>query len=88
MWRNVGITRKAQPLNEAQEIIRFWHRYVMDKVFDAPEGWECQNMLTASLLVAHAAELRKESRGVHFRMDHSRTDDKRFRKHIEIVRGQ
>ena len=87
MWRNVGITRKAQPLAEAQEIIRFWHRYVMDKVFDAPEGWECQNMLTASLMIAHAAQLRKESRGVHYRMDHTQTDDKRFKKHIEIIRA-
>jgi L-aspartate oxidase len=87
MWRNIGITRKAQPLAEAQEIIRFWHRYVMDKVFDAPEGWECQNMLTASLMIAHAAQLRKESRGVHYRMDHTQTDDKRFKKHIEIIRA-
>jgi L-aspartate oxidase len=87
MWRNVGITRKAQPLTEAEEIIRFWQRYVMDKVFDTPEGWECQNMLTASLLIAHAAGLRKESRGVHYRMDHTQTDDKHFRKHIEVVRA-
>jgi len=87
MWRNVGITRKAQPLAEAQEIIRFWHRYVMDKVFDTPEGWECQNLLTTALLVAHAAELRKESRGVHYRMDHTQTDDSRFRKHLEIVQA-
>ena len=85
MWRNVGITRKAQPLAEAQEIIRFWHRYVMDKVFDTREGWECQNMLTTSLLIAHCADLRKESRGVHYRMDHTQTDD-RFRRHTEILR--
>jgi len=87
MWRNVGITRRAQPLAETQEIIRFWHRYVMDKVFDAREGWECQNMLTTSLLMAHCADLRKESRGVHYRMDHTQTDDKRFRRHTEIVRA-
>lgn len=87
MWRNVGITRKAQPLAEAQEIIRFWHRYVMDKVFDATEGWECQNMLTAALMIAHAAELRRESRGVHYRMDDAKIDDKHFRKHIEMVRA-
>ena len=87
MWRNVGITRKAQPLTEAQEIIRFWHRYVMDKVFDATEGWECQNMLTAALMISHAAELRRESRGVHYRMDDAKIDDKHFRKHIEMVRA-
>jgi L-aspartate oxidase len=88
MWRNVGITRKARPLIEAQEIIRFWQRYVMDKIFDSPEGWQCQNMLTVSLLMAHTAQMRQESRGVHFRSDFPDTNDKRFKRHIEIVRGK
>ncbi len=87
MWRNVGITRKAQPLAEAQEIIRFWHRYVMDKVFDAPEGWECQNMLTASLLIAHAAEPAQGEPRRSLPHGRHQTDDKHFRKHIEIVRA-
>jgi len=86
MWRNVGITRKAQPLTEAQEIIRFWQRYVMDKIFDEPSGWECQNMLTISLFMAHAAQQRTESRGVHFRSDFPYADDEHFKKHIEIKR--
>jgi L-aspartate oxidase len=86
MWRNVGITRKEQPLKEAQDIIKFWQRYVMDKVFDSPQGWECQNMLTISLLMAQAAHQRRESRGVHFRSDFPQPDDKNFKKHIEITR--
>jgi L-aspartate oxidase len=86
MWRNVGITRTAQPLKEAQEIIAFWRRYVMDKIFDEPAGWECQNMLTVSGLMAHTAQMRQESRGVHFRSDFPETDDKHFKKHIEITR--
>lgn len=86
MWRNVGITRSEQPLLEAQEIIRFWQRYVMDKIFDSAKGWECQNMLTASLLMARSAEMRRESRGVHFRRDFPKTDDGKFKKHIEIQR--
>ena len=85
MWRNVGITRKEKPLIEAQEIIRFWQRYVMDKIFDAPQDWECQNMLTILPLIAQAAEQRKESRGVHFRTDFPETDDEHFKKHIEII---
>jgi len=88
MWRNVGITRKAQPLIEAQEIIRFWQRYVMDKIFDSPQGWECQNMLTVCLLMARSAQMRQESRGVHFRSDFPNTDDKNFKKHIEIAHGK
>jgi L-aspartate oxidase len=88
MWRNVGITRTAQPLAEAQEIIRFWQRYVMDKTFDSPAGWECQNMLTVSLLMARSAQERAESRGVHFRSDFPDTDDGQFKRHIEISRGK
>ena len=84
MWRNVGITRKAQPLKEAQEIIKFWQRYVMDKIFDSPSGWGCQNMLTVCQLMAQSADKRQESRGVHFRSDFPDTDDARFKKHIEI----
>ena len=86
MWRNVGITRKGQMLAEAEEIIQFWQRYVMDKVFDEPSGWECQNMLTLALLMAEGAERRKESRGVHYRGDFPLRDDKDFLRNIEFVR--
>jgi L-aspartate oxidase len=88
MWRNVGITRKESRLNEAKEIIRFWQRYVMDKVFDSPSGWRCQNMLTVAYLMADAAMRRSESRGVHFRVDYPETDDEHFARHIELSRGQ
>jgi L-aspartate oxidase len=86
MWRNVGITRKNQALIEAQEIVRFWQRYVMDKILDSPYGWECQNMLTVCELMAKAAQYRRESRGVHYRLDFPQTDDKHFNKHIDIAR--
>ena len=86
MWRNVGITRKAKPLAEARGIIRFWQRYVMDKVFDAPQGWECQNMLTVCQLMARCARQRAESRGVHFRSDFPEIDDEHFKKHIDVIR--
>ncbi|MFC1676568.1 L-aspartate oxidase [Planctomycetota bacterium] len=86
MWRNVGITRREKPLKEAGEIIRFWQRYVMDKIFDSPQGWECQNMLTVCELMADCAEQRQESRGVHFRGDYSEIDDKAFKKHIIVKR--
>ncbi|MBE0534412.1 MAG: L-aspartate oxidase [Phycisphaerae bacterium] len=85
MWRNVGITRKQQPLTEAREIVQFWQRYVMDKVFDDTVGWECQNMLTVSWLMACAAEQRCESRGVHYRVDFPETDPA-FATHIDLQR--
>jgi L-aspartate oxidase len=85
MWRNVGIIRFAKPLSEAQEIISFWQRYVLDKVFDSPAGWECQNMLTVCLMMAKAAQIRTESRGVHYRGDFPQTDDAKFKTHIEFA---
>jgi len=88
MWRNVGITRKAHDLKEAVDQIHFWQRYVMDKQFDAAQGWELQNMLTVCQLIAQSALARKESRGVHFRGDYPETDDEHFKKHTEIKREQ
>jgi len=88
MWRNVGIIRKAQLLIETQEIIKFWQRYVMDKTFEQPQDWECQNMLTVALLMAQAAQMRRESRGVHYRNDFPNTDDEHFKKHLEITAGK
>jgi len=86
MWRNVGIVRCADRLKETLEIIDLWCRYVMDKVFDAPEGWQCQNMLTVSRLMAVNALIRQESRGVHSRSDFPNLDDAQFQRHLEICR--
>ena len=85
MWRNVGIDRRQDRLAETLEIIDFWRRYVMDKVFDDIEGWQCQNMLTVSRLMAQSALDRKESRGVHYRSDYPKLDDQHFRRHIDIA---
>jgi L-aspartate oxidase len=89
MWRNVGIERQADRLSETREIIAFWSRYVMDKVFDpakigaaAVAGWELQNLLTGATLVSTAAFTRTESRGVHFRTDYPQRDDDHWRLHL------
>jgi len=74
MWRNAGIARLGARLAEAREIICFWGRYVLDKEFFDPAGWEVQNMLTAALLVVECAYRRAETRGVHYREDFPDTD--------------
>ncbi len=85
--RNVAIERSGDRLRETIEIIEFWGRYVLDKVFDEPLAWETQNMLTASWCIAVAAATRTESRGVHFRSDFVETDDARWRCHVTLRRG-
>jgi len=84
MWRNVGIERQGERLEETIEIIDFWSRYVMDKVLETPLDWQCQNMLTVCRLIAESARNRRESRGVHFRSDYPKIDDNNFQKHIDI----
>ena len=89
MWRNVGIERTGERLIETREIIAFWSRYVMDKIFDPAQlgpaaiaGWELQNMLTTCALIAAAAYSRTESRGAHYRQDYPTRDDPHWRLHL------
>ena len=74
MWRNVGIARRGDRLNETLEIVNFWGRYVLDKEFQTMAGWEIQNMLTAAYLVTELALRRTETRGVHYREDFPTSD--------------
>jgi L-aspartate oxidase len=69
LWKNVGVERTGPRLADAAEMLRFWARYTLDKIFDAPEGWEVQNMLLVGWLIARSAEARAESRGTHWRSD-------------------
>lgn len=69
MWRNAGIERSGPRLSDAGEMLDFWARYTLDKIFDGPEGWQTQNMLLAAGLIVRSAEWRTESRGAHWRSD-------------------
>jgi L-aspartate oxidase len=90
MWRNVGVERTGDRLTETREIIAFWSRYVMDKIFNpktlgpagATAGWELQNMLTVCHLITSAAHARTESRGAHYRVDYPTRDDAHWRLHL------
>jgi L-aspartate oxidase len=69
MWRNAGIVRAGARLGDACEMLDFWARYTLDKIFDEPEGWEVQNLLLVAQLIARSALWRAESRGCHTRED-------------------
>jgi len=69
MWRNVGLERTGAKLSDAIDMLEFWGRYTLDKIFDDPMGWETQNMLLAGWLVARSGAWREESRGCHRRDD-------------------
>ena len=84
MWRNVGIRRDAESLDAALSQVEFWDRYVGNRTFNSPAGWELQNMLLVSRLMIQSAAQRCESRGVHFRSDFPETDSKQSQ-HISIA---
>ena len=84
MWRNVGIERDGKYLKDTINSIKHWSKYIISNDFSSPLGWEVQNMLTVSFLIASSALKRSESRGVHYRLDYLNTDDKQWKKHIII----
>ncbi len=84
MWRSAGVMRSGDRLDDALEMITFWCRYVMDKEFDNPHGWELQDMLTVARLIVMFACQREESRGVHYRTDFPESSP-HWRRHIVIA---
>jgi L-aspartate oxidase len=87
MWRNVGIARRGERLSETIDIVAFWGRYMLDKEFNDPAGWEVQNMLTAAYGISQCALSRTETRGVHFREDFPQSDDN-WRRHQFVRRTE
>ena len=87
MTRYVGIERDETGLLAAQKEISFWSSYVMKKEFSDVRDWEFQNMLLVAGLVQKAALKRKESRGVHYRMDYPKQKDTEWgnRHYVEFV---
>jgi L-aspartate oxidase len=75
MWRQVGVERTASSLREALDAVEGWCRYVLPRQFSDPQGWQLQNMLQVARLMIHAALVRDETRGVHFRSDCPETSD-------------
>ncbi|GAB4552892.1 MAG: L-aspartate oxidase [Phycisphaerales bacterium] len=86
MWRNVGVSRDGGKLDDAVDMLGFWARYTLDKIFDEPAGWEVQNMLLTGALVARSAGWREESRGCHRRTDHPEPSE--VPEHDFWVRGE
>lgn len=87
MWRNMGVRREAEGLDEALASIDHWSRYVLPRQFADPTGWELQNMLCVSRLMIEAAIQRKETRGSHVRLDFPQLDDAHWKRHITFRRN-
>jgi len=70
MWRQMGIERDEDQIQDALAKIRLWTRAVSELGSSEPATWELLNLLTVAQLSTLAALVRTESRGVHYRTDH------------------
>jgi L-aspartate oxidase len=88
MWEKVGIVRNDKDLSWAikeifdlkEEIYKILNKGI--NVF-ALEG---KNMIICGLLIAYSAYQRKESRGLHYNIDHPERDDIHFKKDTVLTK--
>lgn len=80
-WYQVGVERDAAGLASGLKQLGGWLRYALEVEFTDTRGWELQNMLMVSVVMATLAAAREESRGCHHRMDFPQPKDQTWLRH-------
>ncbi len=89
MWDYVGIVRNSARLKKARLRIDELIKEVEEMFSDLPIGsqlLELRNLTSVSLMVIACANMRKESRGLHYNKDHPDRDDEHW-KHNTILQA-
>ncbi len=89
MWEKVGIVRNDKDLQQAIEEL-YQLKEEINKILEkgmSISSLEAKNMIICGLLIAYSASLRKESRGLHYNLDHPKKDDTNFKKDTILTKN-